>query len=211
MRASDGTVTHLGRGERARTREERVVKQGVQRRPQLRLGLQYVPDEVLRVLAHHDVVRERVRVGEDAFVRRFHVFGLERGLAHEQGVEDDAGGPHVDLEAVAALAFEDLRRWEGHGGAGREKVTVSDAFFGNGNHFHHWTGDRTYVVGRAAHGLLALAGVGQPRGEAEVAHLDAHLRVDEEVAELRVGGGEAEVVSDACLPACLPAVQRARR
>ena len=42
------------------------------------------------------------------------------------------------------------------------------------------------VVGRAADCLSPLLAVREARGQAEVAHLDAHLGVDEEVAQLEV-------------------------
>lgn len=42
------------------------------------------------------------------------------------------------------------------------------------------------VVRRAADGLAALVGVREVRGQAEVPHLDAHVRVDKQVPQLQI-------------------------
>ena len=42
------------------------------------------------------------------------------------------------------------------------------------------------IVGRSAYGLFAFIGRRQPRGEAKVPHLDPHVAVNKQIAELQV-------------------------
>jgi len=56
------------------------------------------------------VIWERVLVSLDSSVRGFDVSGLERRLADDQRVQDDAEGPDVDFVRVACSPLEHFRR-----------------------------------------------------------------------------------------------------
>lgn len=54
--------------------------------------------------------RETLGVHADALIGRLDVVCLKRRFAHQQGLDDDAEGPHVDFLGVAVLALENLWR-----------------------------------------------------------------------------------------------------
>ena len=66
-------------------------------------------DEIFCRLGDLNGVGVAVLVLLDLLVRFLHVVGLKGGLAHDEGVQDNADGPDVNLEAVAVLVCQDFR------------------------------------------------------------------------------------------------------
>lgn len=73
------------------------------------VGLQDTCDQGARLVRYLHMLREALGVHADSTLGGLDVVGLEGRLTHQEGVDDDAQRPHVDLLRVAILALQYLR------------------------------------------------------------------------------------------------------
>ena len=75
-----------------------------------RIARQNSRNQISCLIGNWNVIWERVLVSLDSSVRGFDVSGLERRLADDQRVQDDAEGPDVDFVRVACSPLKHFRR-----------------------------------------------------------------------------------------------------